>query len=171
MPASRHAAYDGCPPRVPAVQFVKPFTVRLLIVEDDDRLADAMRRGLQDQGHVVDHAANGPNGLLLASDGAYDAIVLDLNLPGRDGLEVLRELRKAGIGTPLVIVTARDDTEDVVAISTQDHSVRAPVFVLPGQAPDCITLPLGFGRRAGGLSVGVGFDAYWLRSSSSPWLS
>jgi molybdopterin-containing oxidoreductase family iron-sulfur binding subunit len=62
------------------------------------------------------------------------------------------------------------DTENVVEITLQDRSVRAPVFVLPGQAPNCITLPLGFGRSAGGLGVGVGFDAYKLRNSAHPWL-
>jgi molybdopterin-containing oxidoreductase family iron-sulfur binding subunit len=62
-------------------------------------------------------------------------------------------------------------TEDVLIIGANGHSVRAPFFVLPGQAPDCITLPLGFGRRAGGLGVDVGFDAYPLRSRESPWLT
>ncbi len=62
-------------------------------------------------------------------------------------------------------------TEDVLTIGANGHSVRAPFFVLPGQAPDCITLPLGFGRRAGGLAVDVGFDAYQLRSIESPWLA
>ena len=62
-------------------------------------------------------------------------------------------------------------TEDVLTIGANGHSVRAPFFVLPGQAPDCITLPLGFGRRAGGLGVDVGFDAYQLRSTESPWLT
>jgi MoCo/4Fe-4S cofactor protein with predicted Tat translocation signal len=61
-------------------------------------------------------------------------------------------------------------TEDVLTISANDHELRAPFFVLPGQAPDCITLPLGFGRRAGGLGVDVGFDAYQLRSRGGPWL-
>jgi MoCo/4Fe-4S cofactor protein with predicted Tat translocation signal len=61
-------------------------------------------------------------------------------------------------------------TEDVLMISVNGHELRAPFFVLPGQAPDCITLPLGFGRRAGGLGVDVGFDAFQLRSSQSPWL-
>ncbi|HEY3911565.1 MAG TPA: TAT-variant-translocated molybdopterin oxidoreductase [Stellaceae bacterium] len=61
-------------------------------------------------------------------------------------------------------------TEDVVAIAAGDRQLRAPIFVLPGQAPDCVTLPLGFGRRAGGLGVGVGFDAYALRVVASPWL-
>jgi MoCo/4Fe-4S cofactor protein with predicted Tat translocation signal len=60
---------------------------------------------------------------------------------------------------------------DIVEISTQNHTLRAPVFVLPGQAADCITLPLGFGRRAGGLSVDVGFDTYRLRVSGGPWLT
>ena len=62
-------------------------------------------------------------------------------------------------------------TEDVLTIGANGHSVRAPFFVLPGQAPDCITLPLGFGRRAGGLGVDVGFDAYPLRSIESPWVT
>jgi len=57
----------------------------------------------------------------------------------------------------------------VLTIGANGHSVRAPFFVLPGQAPDCITLPLGFGRRAGGLGADVGFDAYPLRSVGSPW--
>jgi len=60
-------------------------------------------------------------------------------------------------------------TDDVLTIGANGHSVRAPFFVLPGQAPDCITLPLGFGRRAGGLGADVGFDAYPLRSVGSPW--
>ncbi|MGC2200303.1 MAG: TAT-variant-translocated molybdopterin oxidoreductase [Stellaceae bacterium] len=62
-------------------------------------------------------------------------------------------------------------TEDVLTIGVNGHDLRAPFFVLPGQAPDCITLPLGFGRRAGGLGVDVGFDAYRLRSRETPWLA
>jgi MoCo/4Fe-4S cofactor protein with predicted Tat translocation signal len=61
-------------------------------------------------------------------------------------------------------------TEDVLTITANGHSVRAPFFVLPGQAADCITLPLGFGRRAGGLAVDVGFDGYQVRSSATPWI-
>jgi molybdopterin-containing oxidoreductase family iron-sulfur binding subunit len=59
-------------------------------------------------------------------------------------------------------------TEDVMTITGNGRSVRAPFFVLPGQAPDCITLSLGFGRRAGGLGVEIGFDAYQLRDTKSP---
>ncbi len=100
----------------------------MLIVEDDDRLADALRRGLQDQGHVVDLAQDGPSGLLLASEPGYDAIVLDLNLPGRDGLDVLRAVRASGIATPIVIATSRDETDDVVAglDAGADDYIRKP---------------------------------------------
>ncbi|HEY2538729.1 MAG TPA: TAT-variant-translocated molybdopterin oxidoreductase, partial [Stellaceae bacterium] len=63
------------------------------------------------------------------------------------------------------------DTEDVIDITVEGQEVRAPVFVLPGQAPDCLTLPLGFGRTDGGLGAGVGFDAYRLRSAADPWLA
>ncbi|MBV9584985.1 MAG: TAT-variant-translocated molybdopterin oxidoreductase, partial [Alphaproteobacteria bacterium] len=59
--------------------------------------------------------------------------------------------------------------EDVIEIAAQERTLTAPVFVLPGQAPDCITLPLGFGRREGGLGAGVGFDAYLLRTAEAPW--
>src|SRR5207248_7052837 len=62
-------------------------------------------------------------------------------------------------------------TEDIVMIEAGGRSLRAPVFVLPGQAADCITLPLGFGRHAGGLSAGVGFDAFALRRSDAPSLA
>jgi MoCo/4Fe-4S cofactor protein with predicted Tat translocation signal len=61
-------------------------------------------------------------------------------------------------------------SEDVVVVAAGHRQVGAPVFVLPGQAPDCVTLPLGFGRRAGGLGAGVGFDAYAVRNAATPWL-
>jgi Fe-S-cluster-containing dehydrogenase component len=63
------------------------------------------------------------------------------------------------------------ETHDVVEITVNDAKVKAPVFVLPGQVPDCLTLPLGFGRSAGGLGAGVGFDAYRLRRGADPWLA
>lgn len=89
--------------------------MRLLIIEDDERLADALQRGLREHGHVVDTAGDGREGEALARGGGYDAIVLDLNLPGRDGLEVLRSVRAAGETVPILIATSRDETEDVVA--------------------------------------------------------
>jgi molybdopterin-containing oxidoreductase family iron-sulfur binding subunit len=61
------------------------------------------------------------------------------------------------------------ETEQVIEIAAHDRKLRAPVFVVPGQAADCVTLPLGFGRRAGGLGLGIGFDAYALRTSDDLW--
>jgi MoCo/4Fe-4S cofactor protein with predicted Tat translocation signal len=63
------------------------------------------------------------------------------------------------------------DTHDVVEIAVNGAKVKAPVYVLPGQAADCVTLPLGFGRAAGGLGTGVGFDAYRMRRAADPWLA
>jgi two-component system OmpR family response regulator len=102
--------------------------VRLLIIEDDERLANALRRGLRERGHVVDCAIDGDEGEGLAAEGGYDAIVLDLNLPGRDGLSVLRALRSGGNAAAIVIATSRDETEDVVAglDAGADDYIRKP---------------------------------------------
>ncbi len=62
-------------------------------------------------------------------------------------------------------------SEDVVEIQADGRKLKAPIFVLPGQAQDCVTLPLGWGRTAGGLGAGVGFDAYRLRTKSNPWMA
>lgn len=77
---------------------------------------------------MVDVAGDGPSGLLLASEPGYDAIVLDLNLPGRDGLDVLRSLRASGVATPIVIATSRDETDNVVAglDAGADDYIRKP---------------------------------------------
>lgn len=88
--------------------------MRILVVEDDRRLADVLRRGLSEEGYAVDLCANGDDALLQAAMTAYDAIVLDLMLPGKDGMAVCRELRAAGIKTPLLMLTARDTLDDVV---------------------------------------------------------
>jgi DNA-binding response OmpR family regulator len=88
--------------------------MRLLVVEDDVRLADVLRRGLTEQSHVVDVARDGEEGEHWATSAAYDAIVLDVNLPKRDGLSVVRTLRSNGIRTPVLMLTSRDTTEDAI---------------------------------------------------------
>jgi len=110
--------------------------VRLLIVEDDDALADAVRRGLEEQGHVVDRVADGLGAADLGTDPAYDAIVLDLNLPHTDGLSVLRDLRAHGVSTPVVVATSLDETEDVVAglDAGADDYIRKPFALRELQA-------------------------------------
>lgn len=88
--------------------------MRILVVEDDERLADVVRRGLSERGDVVDVALDGLDGEHAAKTGGYDAIVLDINLPRKDGLSLLRSLRADGSATPIVLVTSRDTPDDVV---------------------------------------------------------
>jgi DNA-binding response OmpR family regulator len=89
--------------------------MRLLVVEDDVRLCDVLRRGLSEQGHVVDVAHDGQEGETWADGGTYDAVILDVNLPKRDGLSVVRSLRSRGVRTPVLILTSRDTADDVIA--------------------------------------------------------
>ncbi|MDQ2909289.1 MAG: response regulator transcription factor [Candidatus Eremiobacteraeota bacterium] len=102
--------------------------MRILIVEDDPRLADVVRRGLEESGHVVDVERDGEAGAASAEHGAYDAIVLDVMLPRRDGYDVARRARAAGVATPILMLTARDATEDVVAgiAAGADDYLRKP---------------------------------------------
>jgi DNA-binding response OmpR family regulator len=87
--------------------------VRLLIVEDDQRLADVLRRGLVEEGYIVDLSDNGDDAVLQATLTAFDAIVLDVMLPGKDGIAVCRELRRTGVKTPILMLTARDTLDDI----------------------------------------------------------
>jgi DNA-binding response OmpR family regulator len=89
--------------------------MRLLVVEDDARLCDVLRRGLTEQGHVVDIAHDGEEGETWASGTPYDVVVLDVNLPKRDGLSVVRSLRSGGVRTPVLMLTSRDTADDVIA--------------------------------------------------------
>lgn len=82
--------------------------MRLLIVEDDTELADRLRAPLEKVGFAVDHVDNGVDGAFMGREESYDAIVLDLGLPGKPGLDVLREWREAGDKVPVLILTARD---------------------------------------------------------------
>jgi two-component system OmpR family response regulator len=88
--------------------------VRVLVVEDDARMAAAIRRGLRGDGLVADIVDNGEQALLLARATNFDAVVLDVMLPGADGFEVCRRLRAAGVWAPVIMVTARDAVEDRV---------------------------------------------------------
>src|SRR5205809_5413939 len=87
---------------------------RVLIVEDERKILRGLERGLRAEGYEVATADNGIDGLRQALAQPFDCIVLDLLLPGRDGLEVLSELRRAGAVTPVLILTARDAVEDRV---------------------------------------------------------
>lgn len=88
--------------------------MRLLIVEDDRKVAGFLRKGLEEEGCAVDVAGDGEQGASLAWSADYDVIVLDIMLPGKDGFEVLRELRAARVTTPVLLLTARGALEDKV---------------------------------------------------------
>jgi DNA-binding response OmpR family regulator len=89
--------------------------VRILVIEDDGPLRTLLQRGLSEEGHVVDALPDGRQGEAYLDATAYDALVLDLNLPYEDGLTLLRRLRDRGDATPVLVLTARDATGDVVA--------------------------------------------------------
>jgi two-component system, OmpR family, response regulator len=88
---------------------------RILVVEDEPPLAASLARGLRDEMHTVDVAHDGEEGLWAARGGEHELVLLDLNLPKLPGLEVCRRLRAAGKATPILVLTARDAKEDVVA--------------------------------------------------------
>ncbi len=87
---------------------------RVLVVEDQKKLLQSLRKGLEEEGYEVLTAATGEEGYYHATTGPIDAIVLDLMLPGRNGLEVLRDLRAQGFAKPILILTARDAVDDRV---------------------------------------------------------
>jgi len=89
--------------------------MRILIVEDEKQMAELLRKGLAEEGHAVVVAHTGPDGLARAREGGFDAILLDVMLPGLDGCEVARRLRHPGDLTPILMLTARDANADVVA--------------------------------------------------------
>lgn len=88
--------------------------MRLLVVEDEAKVARALKEGLEAEHYEVRVARTGEEGFFLASSETFDLVVLDLMLPGRSGIEVLHTLRKRSLGTPVLILTARDAVEDRV---------------------------------------------------------
>ena len=88
--------------------------MRVLLVEDDRELADYVRRGLEEEAHSVQACFDGSSGLRTAERSAFDIIVLDVMLPFVDGLEVTRRLRRSGVRTPVLLLTACDAPEDIV---------------------------------------------------------
>src|SRR5206468_12936619 len=89
-------------------------TMRMLVIEDDENLADVLRRGLAEQHYSVDVAHDASRGEYLAGTNDYDAVLLDVMLPGRDGRELCRSLRKQGNPTPILMFTALDAVEDKI---------------------------------------------------------
>lgn len=105
--------------------------MKVLVVEDDHTVGHFVKRGLEEQRMNVDLVDDGPQGLERASRGEYDVIVLDLRLPGMNGIEVLRTLRDRGIDTPVLVLTAQD-------------AVDSKVQALRTGADDYVTKPFSF---------------------------
>jgi len=106
--------------------------MRILVVEDEKRIADFLSRGLESAGYAVDHAPDGQTALDLVHNTEYDLIVLDLGLPDIDGLEVLQKVRNRKTSPPVLILSARDAVEDRVRgleVGADDYLVKPFAFV------------------------------------------
>ncbi len=89
--------------------------MRILVVEDEKKVASFIKRGLEEENYEVDLAGDGEQGLAMAEGNVYDLILMDLMLPKLDGLSVVKELRKKQIGTPVLCLTAKDSVDDIVS--------------------------------------------------------
>ena len=105
--------------------------MRVLLVEDEAQIAEFITRGLSEQGYAVDVARDGEEAISWTDVAVFDVIILDVMLPRRDGIEVCRALRKSGMGTPVLMLTARDAVED---------RIRG----LDSGADDCLVKPFAF---------------------------
>lgn len=105
--------------------------MRLLVVEDEKKVSSFIKKGLEEEGYAVDVALDGKTGLQMAMDRVHDLIVLDIHLPGLDGLSVLRELRAGRVSTPVLLLTVRANIED-------------KVLGLDAGADDYLTKPFAF---------------------------
>lgn len=89
--------------------------MKFLLIEDDKEMASYIKRGLKEEGHVVDHASEAQEGLFLGSDQRYDALIVDRMLPGQDGLSLVRTLRSVNVETPVLFLTTLGGIDDRVA--------------------------------------------------------
>lgn len=106
--------------------------MRILVVEDEKKVARALQEGLQGEGYEVNVAGSGEDGFFLMNTEAFDMMILDLMLPGRDGLEVLSAIRKRGFQAPVLILTAKDAVEDrVQGLDTGADDYLVKPFAFP----------------------------------------
>ena len=106
--------------------------MKVLIVEDDRKIATAVKRGLEAEGFTVEVAFDGADGLWRATEGAYDLIVLDIMLPGRNGFQICADLRAGGDWTPILMLTAKDgDLDEAEALDTGADDFLTKPFSFP----------------------------------------
>jgi len=107
-------------------------TVKVLMIEDDEKIAAAVARGLRAEGFSVEVAAAGDAGLWMAQEGAYDLILLDIMLPGRNGFQICADLRAADDWTPILMLTAKDgDLDEAEALDTGADAYLTKPFSFP----------------------------------------
>ncbi|MSP95765.1 MAG: response regulator transcription factor [Betaproteobacteria bacterium] len=105
--------------------------MKILLIEDETKIADFVLAGFHERGFSVEHCADGTRGYERAVAGTYDVVVLDIMLPGRDGLSILKGMRRAGIATPVILLTARNELDDRIEglnIGADDYLAK-PFFV------------------------------------------
>jgi DNA-binding response OmpR family regulator len=105
--------------------------MHILFVEDEAKIANFVRAGLKEQGFVVDYCDNGDEGYTRALDNEYDALVLDIMVPGKDGLSILKNLRRKGQNVPVILLTARNELDDRIEglnLGADDYLAK-PFFV------------------------------------------
>lgn len=105
--------------------------MRVLVVEDDEKIASFVKKGLEQAGFAVDHTGNGEDGLFLAQTEPYDAAIIDVMLPGLDGLSIIAEMRKTKIAIPVIILSAKHSVEDRVRglqTGSDDYLVKPFTF-------------------------------------------
>jgi len=125
--------------------------MRILLVEDDRKVARFIQQGLEEEGHAVDVAGDGEEGGLLAHVNPYDVLILDVQLPRKNGLQLAAELRREAIATPILMLTARDSTEDVVRgldSGADDYLIKPFAF------DELVARVRALGRRSGAPAAG-----------------
>lgn len=131
--------------------------MNVLFVEDEAKIADFVRAGLKEQGFTVDYCDNGNDGYSQALDNEYDAIVLDIMVPGKDGLSILKQLRREGRNTPIILLTARNELDDRLQglnLGADDY-IAKPFFVEELVARIHAVIRRSVGERQNFLAVGA----------------
>lgn len=131
--------------------------MNVLFVEDEAKIADFVRAGLKEQGFTVDYCDNGDDGYSQALDNEYDAIVLDIMVPRKDGLSILKQLRREGRNTPIILLTARNELDDRLQglnLGADDY-IAKPFFVEELVARIHAVIRRSVGERQNFLAVGA----------------